>query len=331
MSARNSKSGSRKWRRPPAGTSAIRKRIPRTASPGGPGPNRRGVGDGAGQLKSDGRIAAASGVAVGTDPQKEFRTPALAEPGKHGGDQGPGHLLTAPAGICPHRDQLDPSVRLAQRPGPPDPLRGNPSRPHLPVLPRDRVFPPGRCRPGSPSGPGAECLAGRPTRVERPGGLGKSAGLDPLSSSSPRSSRGREAPPRTQPGLGRVPPKLRPARAPDGGRIAEIYRAAVRQAVPGLQLAHTDREIRSGAAEELLTQHDVWITECGGGITGFMALRRDRSWVDQLYIAPAAQGVARGRPGRASQRQERGPAAIVDLPAHRSGPGLVRASRFPDG
>ena len=89
--------------------------------------------------------------------------------------------------------------------------------------------------------------------------------------------------------------QLRPATALDAGRVAEIYLAAVHQAMPWLRLAHSDSQVRRWIRVELLPQHEVWISAQGSAVSGFLALSRDRTWIDQLYVDPSAQGQGHGR------------------------------------
>jgi GNAT superfamily N-acetyltransferase len=89
-------------------------------------------------------------------------------------------------------------------------------------------------------------------------------------------------------------PILPLATAPDGARLAEIYLAAVRQAMPWLNLAHSDQEIRPWLPQGMLPQHEVWVVERADGVRGFIALSRERSWVDHLYLEPEAQGRGHG-------------------------------------
>jgi len=86
----------------------------------------------------------------------------------------------------------------------------------------------------------------------------------------------------------------RPAVAQDGPRIAQIYLRAVRQAMPSLQLAHSDDEVRAWFSTEHQRRHEVWVAESRSSISAFLALSLDNGWVDHLYVDPKAQGCGRG-------------------------------------
>jgi GNAT superfamily N-acetyltransferase len=82
--------------------------------------------------------------------------------------------------------------------------------------------------------------------------------------------------------------------AVDGRAIADIYLRAVRKAMPWLQLAHSDVEVRAWFSEELQRRHEVWVATAEGIVSSFLALSFDRSWVDHLYVDPDSQGCGQG-------------------------------------
>ena len=86
----------------------------------------------------------------------------------------------------------------------------------------------------------------------------------------------------------------RPALAEDGARIGDGYLLAVRKAMPWLQLAHTDDEVRAWFAGKMLDSHQVWVVEMDGVVHAFLALSPDQTWVNHLYVHPQAQGVGLG-------------------------------------
>ncbi|MGH7609555.1 MAG: GNAT family N-acetyltransferase [Candidatus Dormibacteria bacterium] len=61
--------------------------------------------------------------------------------------------------------------------------------------------------------------------------------------------------------------------------------------MPWLQLAHSDVEVRQWfAAGHHQRRHEVWVAGGAGAVSAFMALSRDRCWVDHLYVDPRSQG-----------------------------------------
>jgi GNAT superfamily N-acetyltransferase len=86
----------------------------------------------------------------------------------------------------------------------------------------------------------------------------------------------------------------RPATVLDGPGIAEIYLRAVRQAMPWLQLAHSDAEVRAWFSDEHQHRHEVWVADTRGSISAFLSLSLDRDWVDHLYVDPKFQGCGQG-------------------------------------
>ena len=93
---------------------------------------------------------------------------------------------------------------------------------------------------------------------------------------------------------------IRPARADDGGALAELYLRSRAHALPGLRSPHTDDETRIWLCDHLLRTAEVWVAEVAGVRVGLLA--RSGHWIEQLYIDPAwigrgigAQLLARAR------------------------------------
>lgn len=82
---------------------------------------------------------------------------------------------------------------------------------------------------------------------------------------------------------------LRTAAAADLPRIAEVHisaRAGAGNAFP--PAVHTDDEARAWVAGWDLTAYDVCVAVLGGEVVGYT--RATPSWLDDLYVAPEAQG-----------------------------------------
>ncbi len=84
---------------------------------------------------------------------------------------------------------------------------------------------------------------------------------------------------------------IRPAIPCDGDTVADIYAAARATALPRMQWAHTEPEIRAWMIGTRLPAGHVWVAERDGGVVGFMDVAE--GWLDQLYVRPDAsrQGI----------------------------------------
>ena len=84
-------------------------------------------------------------------------------------------------------------------------------------------------------------------------------------------------------------PVLRPATAADLPALAEVHlaaRAAAGRAFP--PAVHRDDEVRAWVAGWDLTAYDVRVAELDGRVAGYS--RATATWLDDLYVAPGAQG-----------------------------------------
>jgi GNAT superfamily N-acetyltransferase len=91
-----------------------------------------------------------------------------------------------------------------------------------------------------------------------------------------------------------APYVTRPAVVLDGPVIADIYLRAVRKAMPWLQLAHSDDEVKAWFSDELQRRHEVLVATTDGTVSAFLCLNFERSWVDHLYVDPGRQGCGQG-------------------------------------
>lgn len=82
---------------------------------------------------------------------------------------------------------------------------------------------------------------------------------------------------------------LRPATLDDSDRIAELYAAARRAAVPAMPPAlHTVEEDRAWFAARLVDgRHEAWVAEQDGELVGFTLVTP--TWLDGLYVEPGRQ------------------------------------------
>jgi ribosomal protein S18 acetylase RimI-like enzyme len=83
---------------------------------------------------------------------------------------------------------------------------------------------------------------------------------------------------------------LRPAEPADGPEVAALYTATRAAAVPLMPPArHTAAEDVAHFSGLLADgEHEAWVAEQDGRILGFAVLTR--TWLDGLYVHPAAQG-----------------------------------------
>jgi GNAT superfamily N-acetyltransferase len=79
---------------------------------------------------------------------------------------------------------------------------------------------------------------------------------------------------------------LRPAVPGDADAIADVHLAARRAAAmpPGI---HPPHEVRAWLAGRLAAD-EVWVAEADGAVVGYA--RFTPTWLDDLYVVPAAQG-----------------------------------------
>jgi GNAT superfamily N-acetyltransferase len=81
--------------------------------------------------------------------------------------------------------------------------------------------------------------------------------------------------------------ELRRARPDDALAIAEVFLAAVADAMPYLPNLHTDAEIRVWIHDVVLAGYEVVVAEVGGRIAGFAAF--DADMLAHLYVHPELQ------------------------------------------
>jgi GNAT superfamily N-acetyltransferase len=84
------------------------------------------------------------------------------------------------------------------------------------------------------------------------------------------------------------PVVLRPAGAADAAAVAEVWLRSFDDALPTVQRAHTDDEVRGWIRDVLVPGHDVWVAEADGAVVGVLAL--SEGWLDQLYLDPGWRG-----------------------------------------
>lgn len=86
---------------------------------------------------------------------------------------------------------------------------------------------------------------------------------------------------------------LRRARPADGARVAELYLASFRTALPTVRRAHSDDEVRAWIQEYVVPAAGSWVAVDCGDVVGMMLL--SPGWIEQLYVAPERLGEGIGR------------------------------------
>lgn len=90
--------------------------------------------------------------------------------------------------------------------------------------------------------------------------------------------------------------RLRPATAEDLPRIAEVHLRARDAAYPAMPHGvHPPHETRTWVTGWDLDLYEVWVAEAPGEAEGPLGyVRFDRTWLDDLYVEPSAQGAGLG-------------------------------------
>ncbi len=87
---------------------------------------------------------------------------------------------------------------------------------------------------------------------------------------------------------------LRPVAVQDLPALADVHLAARRGAGAAFPPSvHSDAEVRAWVAGWDLSTYDVWVAESPDGVVGYA--RCTATWLDDLYVHPAAQGRGIGR------------------------------------
>ena len=81
--------------------------------------------------------------------------------------------------------------------------------------------------------------------------------------------------------------ELRRARPDDAPAVAEVFLAALADAMPYLPEVHTDAEIRAWIRDVVLTGYEVVVAVVGDRVAGFAAL--DAEMLGHLYVHPDLQ------------------------------------------
>ncbi len=85
---------------------------------------------------------------------------------------------------------------------------------------------------------------------------------------------------------------VRRARSSDALRIADVFLAARRGALPYLREVHSDDETRGWIAATVFETCDLWVGLWDGAVAGFLAL--DDQTLEHLYVLPDYQSAGVG-------------------------------------
>jgi ribosomal protein S18 acetylase RimI-like enzyme len=85
-----------------------------------------------------------------------------------------------------------------------------------------------------------------------------------------------------------APVEIRRATEADADAVADVWLASFHTALPTVQLAHTDDEVRGWIRSSLVPDGETWVAEAGGEVVGLMSLGADE--LDQLYLRPDWRG-----------------------------------------
>ncbi len=89
-----------------------------------------------------------------------------------------------------------------------------------------------------------------------------------------------------------VEPLLRRARPDDAAAVAEVWLRAFDAALPTVQRAHGDDDVRGWVRDVLLPEREVWVAEDRDEVVAVLAL--SEGWLEQLYVRPDRQGRGTG-------------------------------------
>ena len=88
-------------------------------------------------------------------------------------------------------------------------------------------------------------------------------------------------------------PLLRRARPDDAVAVAEVWLRAFDAALPTVQRAHDDDDVRGWVRDVLLPEREVWVAEDSDQeVVAVLAL--SDGWLEQLYVRPDRQGRGTG-------------------------------------
>jgi GNAT superfamily N-acetyltransferase len=81
---------------------------------------------------------------------------------------------------------------------------------------------------------------------------------------------------------------IRRATVSDAEAIAEVFLASFAAALPAVQRAHTDDDVRAWVRDHVVPDLETWVADDDGRVVAMMVLAP--GWVEQLYVAPGRRG-----------------------------------------
>src|SRR5688500_7031790 len=81
---------------------------------------------------------------------------------------------------------------------------------------------------------------------------------------------------------------LRRAESADAAAVADVWLRSFDAALPAVQRAHTDDEVRGWIRDVVVPTRETWVADAAGTVVGLMVLGTGE--IDQLYLDPDWRG-----------------------------------------
>ncbi|WP_405088873.1 GNAT family N-acetyltransferase [Microbispora sp. NBC_01389] len=96
---------------------------------------------------------------------------------------------------------------------------------------------------------------------------------------------------------------IRRAGSADAPNAADVWLRSYRAALPTVQCAHSDAEVRTWFSDVLVPQYETWVAVTGSGVVGVMVLHGEE--MKQLFLDPSWRGQGLGDQFMALAKQQR--------------------------